>query len=166
MRAVHRHAMPHAGVPSGRTHARPDAHRSRRRGAQGETWLRRFRRAILFTDEPAPSAAAALRTPVISHSFAPAATERIYEGGNWCEIRRDPRRDARKHALARSRRRALPIVRALAELFFTQKAVATQVRRGELPPKWAFIVDDDAFVFDSQVLDSAWYLVRFVICTR
>ena len=58
-------------------------------------------RRVLFFSEVDDAQAARLRTPLVVHGFHPHPTERIWAGGNW---------------------RALPILRSLAQLFFTEEA--------------------------------------------
>ena len=99
---------------------------------QSATWLSRMRRVIFFS-EVDDEQAARLRTPLVVHGFAPAPTERIWAGGNW---------------------RALPILRSLAQLFFTDEAQQRLAARGEVAPEWAFMADDDSFAFDSQLLST------------
>ena len=104
-------------------------HRTRCR-AQSDTWLRRARRVVFFSDT-SDGMAETLMTPVVSHAFQPSPTERIFSGGNW---------------------RAVPILRALAEAFFSASAQASMSDRGEPLPEWVFMVDDDSYVFVPQLL--------------
>ena len=99
---------------------------------QSATWLQRMRRVIFFTDSTA-EAPEELQAPVLAHAFDAAPLERIFSGGNW---------------------RALPILREMAHMFFTDEAQAGFVARGEPPPRWAYMADDDAFAFHSQLLDT------------
>ena len=80
------------------------------------------------------------------HAFAPTrpgetVPERIYSGGNW---------------------RAVPILRSVAEAFFTADAAARLAAQGEPAAEWAFLADDDSFVITSQLTatppsrDLAW----------
>ena len=96
---------------------------------QSATWLQRMRRVIFFTDSTA-DAPEELQAPVLAHAFDAAPLERIFSGGNW---------------------RALPILREMAHMFFTDEAQARFVARGEPPPRWAYMADDDAFAFHSQL---------------
>jgi len=69
------------------------------------------------------------------HAFAPSrpgdtVPERIYSGGNW---------------------RAVPILRSVAEAFFTADAAARLAAQGEPAAEWAFLADDDSFVITSQL---------------
>ena len=104
-------------------------HRTRCR-AQSETWLRRARRIVFYSDT-SEGASAELQAPVVYHPFEPSATERVFSGGNW---------------------RAVPILRSLAEEFFSERAQATFRARGEPLPLWAFMVDDDSYAFIPQLL--------------
>ena len=99
---------------------------------QSATWLQRMRRVIFFTDSTA-DAPEELQAPVLAHAFDAAPLERIFSGGNW---------------------RALPILREMAHMFFTDEAQARFVARGEPPPRWAYMADDDTFAFHSQLLDT------------
>ena len=99
---------------------------------QSATWLQRMRRVIFFTDSTA-EAPEELQAPVLAHAFDAAPLERIFSGGNW---------------------RALPILREMAHMFFTDEAQAGFVARGEPPPRWAYMADDDAFAFHSQLLET------------
>lgn len=121
------------------------------------TWLHRARRVLFFSDSPfsaagapgpAPSPAdyasrmdrdpmggaggaqAAAEAPVLRHAFRPSAHERIFSGGNW---------------------RAVPILWAMAETFFSARAQAALQARSEPRPRWAFIADDDSFVVTSEL---------------
>ena len=58
---------------------------------------------VFFTDTAEEGTSAELRAPVIAHTFKPSEFERIFSGGNW---------------------RAVPILRALAEHFFSAPAQA------------------------------------------
>ena len=99
--------------------------------AQSATWLRRARRVVFFSDTADELASTELQAPLVAHSFEPSPTERIFAGGNW---------------------RAVPILRALAEGFFSAHAQAAIRAREEPLPRWTFMVDDDAFVFVPQML--------------
>ena len=99
--------------------------------AQSATWLRRARRVVFFSDAAGPSLSDELQAPLIAHDFVPSSTERIFAGGNW---------------------RAVPILAAMARGFFSSKAQAAMRARGEPLPQWAFMVDDDAYVFVPQML--------------
>ena len=105
-------------------------HRTRCR-AQGETWVRRARRVVFFTDDSDGGAPAELRAPVVAHAFQPSASERVFAGGNW---------------------RAVPILRALAEGFFTPQAQLVMGARGEPCPRWIYFADDDAYAFTPALL--------------
>ena len=83
---------------------------------QRETWLRRARRVIFFSD--GPDARAELEAPLVAHEFEPSATERIFAGGNW---------------------RAVPILRAMAHAFFSTESQKLMGERGEPLPLWAFM---------------------------
>ena len=104
-------------------------HRTRCR-AQSDTWLRRARRVVFFTDF-ADGAADELRAPAIAHAFVPSETERIFSGGNW---------------------RAVPILRALAEGFFAPRAQEAMRARSEPVPSWVYMADDDSFAFTPELL--------------
>lgn len=104
-------------------------HRTRCR-AQSSTWLRRARRVVFYSDI-SDGASDELDAPVVAHRFVPSPTERVFSGGNW---------------------RAVPILRSLAEEFFSPRAQAELRRRHEPLPLWAFMVDDDSFAFTPQVL--------------
>ena len=99
--------------------------------AQSDTWLRRARRVVFFTDTFDDSASAELQAPAIAHAFSPSATERIFAGGNW---------------------RAVPILRALAEGFFSEAAQRSMAARHETLPKWVYMADDDSYAFTSTML--------------
>lgn len=105
-------------------------HRTRCR-AQSDTWLRRARRVVFFTDTSEDGTSEELRAPVIAHEFQPSAAERIFSGGNW---------------------RAVPILRALAEHFFSEKAQAAIAARHEPLPKWTYMADDDSYAFTPTML--------------
>ena len=96
---------------------------------QRETWLRRARRVVFFSD--GPDAVGELRTPLVAHAFEPSPTERIFAGGNW---------------------RAVPILRAMARAFFSAESQKVMGERGEPLPLWAFMCDDDSFTFTSELL--------------
>lgn len=96
---------------------------------QYETWLRRARRVIFFSD--GPDMAAQLDAPVVAHQFDPSPTERVYSGGNW---------------------RALPIMHAIADAFFSEQSQQLLEARDEPLPLWAFMCDDDSFTFTSELL--------------
>ena len=99
--------------------------------AQSSTWLRRARRVVFYSDVADQQTSNELHAPVIAHRFEPSATERVFSGGNW---------------------RAVPILRSLAEEFFSSRAEADLRARHEPVPKWVFMVDDDSFAFTPQVL--------------
>ena len=40
----------------------------------------------------------------------------------------------------------------MAQLFFSAEAQAALAARGEPPPKWAYMADDDSFAFTSELL--------------
>ena len=103
-------------------------HRTRCR-MQRETWLQRARRVVFFSD--GDDAGAELEAPLVAHAFEPAPTERVFAGGNW---------------------RAVPILHAMAEAFFTADAQEVMRGRGEPLPRWAFMCDDDSFTFTSELL--------------
>ena len=105
-------------------------HRTRCR-AQLDTWLRRARRVVFFTDTAEEGTSAELRAPVIAHTFKPSEFERIFSGGNW---------------------RAVPILRALAEHFFSAPAQARFAARHEPLPKWIYMADDDSYAFTPTML--------------
>lgn len=110
------------------------------------TWLKRARRVLFFADAPfgvsdhapaagstvtgADAAQAAVEAPLIRHAFQPSERERVFRGGNW---------------------RAVPILRAVAEAFFTPEAQAALTVRSEPPPAWAFLADDDSFAVTSEL---------------
>lgn len=98
---------------------------------QRDTWLRRARRVVFYSDGTADSAE--LNAPLVVHEFEPSPTERVFSGGNW---------------------RALPILRSLGEAFFTSAAQEAMRRRDEPPPKWAYMADDDSYAFTPQLLDT------------
>ena len=100
-------------------------HKTRCR-AQMETWLRRARRVVFFSDSSEGAPSYDLQAPLVAHHFVPSATERIFEGGNW---------------------RAVPILRALAHGFFSEPAQAAMRERAEPLPRWTFMLDDDSYVF-------------------
>ena len=100
--------------------------------AQSATWLRRARRVVFFSDSVHDAASEHLMAPLVVHRFQPSPTEHIFVGGNW---------------------RAVPILRALAEGFFSTRAQAAMRSRAEPLPRWTFMVDDDAFVFVPQMLE-------------
>ena len=110
-------------------------HRTRCR-AQSETWLRRARRVVFYSDT-SEGTSVELQAPVVAHAFEPSAgddgrsPERVFSGGNW---------------------RAVPILRSLAEEFFSERAQAAFRERGEPLPLWAFMVDDDSYAFIPQML--------------
>ena len=79
-----------------------------------ETWLQRARRVVFFSD--AADQNAPMDAPLIGHAFENTPGERIFAGGNW---------------------RAVPILRSMAQLFFSAEAQAALAARGEPPPKWA-----------------------------
>ena len=99
---------------------------------QSATWLQRMRRVIFFSDSTA-EAVEELQAPVMAHAFDAAPLERIFTGGNW---------------------RALPILREMAQMFFTDEALAGFAARGEPAPRWAWLADDDSFAFHSALLDT------------
>ena len=105
-------------------------HKTRCR-AQMETWLRRARRVVFFSDSSEGAPSYDLQAPLVAHHFVPSATERIFEGGNW---------------------RAVPILRALAHGFFSEPAQAAMRERAEPLPRWTFMLDDDSYVFTDQML--------------
>ena len=94
-----------------------------------ETWLQRARRVVFFSD--AADQNAPMDAPLIGHAFENTPGERIFAGGNW---------------------RAVPILRSMAQLFFSAEAQAALAARGEPPPKWAYMADDDSFAFTSELL--------------
>ncbi len=105
-------------------------HRTRCR-AQGDTWLRRARRVVWFSDSDPPSDATSLGAPLVAHQFAASRTERVFSGGNW---------------------RAVPILRALAQTFFSAEAQRAMRERGEHAPGWVYMCDDDTFAFTRELL--------------
>lgn len=109
------------------------AHRFHRTrcAAQSATWLRRARRVVFFSDAADGAPSDELHAPVVAHRFQPAPTERIFAGGNW---------------------RAVPILRTLAERFFSAAAQEAMRARHEPLPRWTFMLDDDAYVFAPQML--------------
>lgn len=98
--------------------------------AQANTWLRQARRVVFFSDD-SDGAPDELLAPVVSHAFDPSESERVFSGGNW---------------------RAVPILRALAERFFSAPAQTLLRSRGEVLPSWIFMVDDDSYVSVPQLL--------------
>ena len=92
--------------------------------------LRRSRRVVFFSDDTGD---VDLHAPLIPQRFVAAPNERIFSGGNW---------------------RAVPILRAMAEAFFSDEAQAAMAKRGEPPPKWAYMADDDSFAFHSELLST------------
>lgn len=70
---------------------------------------------------------------MLSHAFTPSARERIFKGGNW---------------------RAVPILRTMAEAFFSLESQRRMREGGEEPPLWAFMCDDDSFTFTPQLLST------------
>jgi len=134
-----------------------------RGAALRDTWLSRARRVLYFSDDAFASDGGrghsyrvrsshsrtlarrllggprreppAFGAPLVRHAFAPTrpgetVPERIYSGGNW---------------------RAVPILRSVAEAFFTADAATRLAAQGEPAAEWAFLADDDSFVITSQL---------------
>lgn len=113
-----------------------------------DTWLRRFRRVAFFSDRTLGEARSGgsahltpkhlylstyLSTPLIEHTFVSSDHERILFGGNW---------------------RVIPMVRTLTDLYFSASSHSAMVSAGETPPRWALLVDDDAYIFTDALLDA------------
>ena len=100
---------------------------------QSDTWLRRARRVVFFSDSADGTPSDDLQAPIVSHRFVPSPTERVFAGGNW---------------------RAVPILRTLAHGFFSARAQVAMRARSEPLPRWTFMVDDDSYVFVNQMLSA------------